>query len=52
VEKIMAKQNKIYIAKKRKKRGSKLRPLNMRKRLGPKSGWKNMKKRKRGQGGS
>jgi|TARA_R110002167_G_scaffold271571_1_gene478113 hypothetical protein len=39
-----------YVSKKKKLRSNKLRPLNIRKTLGPKSGWRGMKKKKRGQG--
>mgnify|MGYP000073410169 FL=1 len=47
----MRKVKESYTAKKRKKRGNKLRPLNMRKKLGPKSNVRGTQKRKRGQGG-
>jgi hypothetical protein len=48
----MAQQKKIYVKKKKTSRGHKLRPLNLKKSLGPKSGWRGMKKRKRRQGGT
>jgi hypothetical protein len=46
----MAKKRSDYVAATKTKRGKKLRPFNIRKKLGPKSSWRLTRKKKRGQG--